>query len=139
MRILKFFRFSRALTMVALLVLVCLSSDANAFDSKSNRENSVRVDVKPVQLASGQQAKFEVRMNTHSGNLGQDMAAVCTLKDDQGREYRPVNWQGSPPGGHHRRGVLEFPTLDGSPKSVTLVIRNIANVPERIFEWEMGK
>ena len=74
-------------------------------------------------------------MNSHSGDLSQDIVAVSTLKDNQGREYRPTNWQGSPPGGHHRKGVLEFPALDGAPVSITLVIRQIANVPERIFVW----
>jgi hypothetical protein len=33
--------------------------------------------------------------------------------------------------------VLEFPVLDGTPASITLVIRRIADVPTRIFEWEV--
>ena len=37
---------------------------AGAYEIKSNRENRVRVDVRPVQLIPGQPAKFEVRMNT---------------------------------------------------------------------------
>ena len=114
-------------------------SDAEAYSSITSRKNGVTVDVKPLQFAPGKPAKFEVRMNTHSVNLSQDMVASSKLKDDQGREYRPVTWQGPPPGGHHRRGVLEFPTLEGSPKSVTLVIRNIGAVPERTFEWKVER
>jgi hypothetical protein len=82
---------------------------------RSNRENRVRVDVKPVQLTPGQPVNFEVRMNTHSVGLNQDLLTVSTLTDDQGNEYQPTNWEESPPGGHHRTGVLEFPALEGDP------------------------
>jgi len=109
----------------------------SAYESKSNTANGVRVEVQPLQLVLGQPAKFEVRMNTHSVDLSQDMIAVTTLKDDEGRAYEPTNWEGSQPGGHHRRGILYFPTLKGKPKSLSLIIRDIASVPERIFEWNL--
>ena len=90
------------------------SPNALAYKAISDNRNRVRVDVKPVQLAPGGSVKFEVRMNTHSVGLSQDLLTVCTLTDDQGNEYRPTNWDGSPPGGHHRTGVLEFPDLGQS-------------------------
>jgi hypothetical protein len=132
---LKYFDYSIKCILLTVLFVLNLAVEADAYDTKSNRQNSVRVDVRPIQLHPGKPAKFEVRMNTHSGDLGQDIVAVSTLKDDQGREYRPTNWRGSPPGGHHRKGVLEFPVLDGTPASITLVIRQVADVPERIYEW----
>ena len=128
---------SWVLLVITLTVGLGLVLEAHAYDRKSNRENRVRVDVVPLQLASGKSVKFEVRMNSHSGDLGQDMVIVSTLKDDQGREYRPMRWKGSPPGGHHRNGILEFPTLAGKSESVTLVIRDIADVPERIYKWKL--
>ncbi len=130
----------------SLLLVLCLgavmttlgwASDTNTFDTKSNRENKVRVDVRPVKLNPGEPARFKVTMSTHSVNLSQDMVVAAICRDDQGREYRPVSWQGSPPGGHHRQGILEFPALEGNPNGVTLVIKNIANVPERNFEWKL--
>ena len=128
---------ARLLAAVIIIVGVTIILEANAYERISNRENRVRVDVVPVQLEFGKSAKFEIRMNTHSGDLSQDLVSVSTLKDDNGREYRPVDWQGAPPGGHHRTGVLEFPTLNENTKSVTLVIRDVANVPERIFKWNL--
>ena len=69
---------------IAALVIVAVAMgfevNAGAYEMRSNRENRVRVDVKPVQLAPGQPAKFEVRMNTHSETLGEDMVAVSILK-----------------------------------------------------------
>jgi len=121
------------------VLMVNLKADASAYEMKSNSENRVRVDVRPVQLAAGQPVKFEVRMNTHSADLGQDMVEVCTLIDSNGREYKPTAWQGSPPGGHHRSGVLEFPDLADNSESITLVIRSIDNVPERTFNWRIAK
>jgi hypothetical protein len=137
MRILRPFSLLLVLFLATLTTLLGLASDASAYDTKSNRENSVRVKVRPVKLAPGEPAKFEVRMNTHSIDLSQDMVAVTICRDDQGREYLPVSWQGSPPGGHHRQGILEFPALEGNPDRVTLIIKNIANVPERTFEWKL--
>ena len=135
MKKLRYLDYSLSYILITFSLLVSLTIDAEAYKAKANNQNQVRVDVRPTQLFPGKPARFEIRMNSHSGDLGQDMVSVSTLKDNQGREYRPTNWQGSPPGGHHRKGVLEFPVLDGSPVSITLVIRQIAKVPERIFEW----
>ena len=137
MRVLRQFGLAQGLLLIALLTLFSWTSEAMAYPSKSSRERGVSVNVRPVQLMPGQPAKFEVRLNTHSANLNQEMVAVSRLRDDQGRVYDPVSWQGAPPGGHHRMGVLEFPTLKGNPKKVSLIIWDIAKVPERIFEWQM--
>jgi hypothetical protein len=125
--------------MVIIAVAVGLAVEAGAYEMRSNRENRVRVDVKPVQLVAGQPARFEVRMNTHSETLGEDMVAVSSLKDNAGRVYQASTWQGSEPGGHHRKGVLEFPALEVNTDSITLIIRKVANVPERTFEWSVGR
>ncbi|CAB1059501.1 hypothetical protein D1BOALGB6SA_4263 [Olavius sp. associated proteobacterium Delta 1] len=123
--------------LVIVAVAVGLAVDAGAYERKSNREKRVRVDVKPVQLTPGQPAKFEVQMNTHSETLGEDMVAVSSLKDNLGRIYQATTWQGSGPGGHHREGVLEFPKLADNTESITLIIRKVADVSERTFEWSV--
>lgn len=136
---LKYRKIPQIVSLMTMLFLVTLAADAAAYKAKSNKENSVRVDVRPVQLLPGKPAKFEIRMNTHSGDLGQDLVAVCTLKDNSGREYRPTGWDGSPPGGHHRSGVLEFAELGEGVESITLVIREVADVPERVFNWSVER
>lgn len=135
----KQFKFSHLLTLVTLLLLTNMAVDVAAYKSKSNKKNNVRVDVRPVQLLPGKPAKFEIRMNTHSGDLSQDLVAVCLLKDNSGREYKATSWDGSPPGGHHRSGVLEFSELGEGAESITLVIRKVANVPERVFNWSIER
>ena len=121
-------------SLIIVAVAVGLAVNAGAYEIRSNRENRVRVDVKPVQLTPGQPARFEVQMNTHSEALGEDMVAVSSLKDNVGRVYQATAWQGSAPGGHHRKGVLEFPDLGDNTASITLIIKGVANVPERIFK-----
>jgi hypothetical protein len=135
----KQLKFSHLVSLVMVLFLVNLAVDAAAYKAKSNKQNRVRVDVRPVQLLPGKPAKFEIRMNTHSEELSQDMLAVVTLKDNKGREYQATNWKGSPPGGHHLSGVLEFPELDGNPESITLVIRLIADGSDRTFKWSVKR
>ena len=135
----KQFKFSHMISLVTLLLLINFAVDAAAYKTKSNKQNRVRVDVRPVQLLPGKPAKFEIRMNTHSGDLSQDLVAACTLKDNSGREYHPTSWDGSPPGGHHRSGVLEFSELGEGAESITLVIREVANVPERVFNWSIER
>jgi len=119
--------------------VISLAASAWAYENQSNNTNSVHVDVVPVQLSSGKKATFEIRMNTHSVSLDFDLVAVSLLKDDQGHEYRASLWNGSPAGGHHRSGVLEFPAVAKDTKSITLSIKDIAGVPERTFEWKLEK
>lgn len=126
----------------ALIVFIAVGFPSGAwasYEHQTNSANSVHVDVVPIQLSSGKQATFEIRMNTHSVPLEYDLTAVSSLKDDQGHEYRATAWKGSPAGGHHRSGVLEFPAIAKSAKSITLYIKNIADVPERTFEWKLEK
>jgi len=139
MRSFRHLKISHFGSLVITLFLINLTFDASAYQARSDDQNRVRVDVRPVQLLPGKPAKFEIRMNTHSGNLSQDLVAVCTLKDNNGREYRPTGWNGSPPGGHHRSGVLEFPEVADAAQSITLVIREVANVPERVFNWSIER
>lgn len=122
---------------ISLALVFILISSAYAYRSVTNRENAVTVDVQPEQLAKGQPVNFAVSMNTHSVPLAENMVAISELKDDTGKTYQPVNWKGFPPGGHHRRGTLEFPKLEGNPKKVILIIRNVSNIPERIFQWDI--
>ena len=139
MTVFKRFKVYHLVSILIVLFLANLAIDAAAYKTKSNKQNSVRVDVRPVQLLPGKPAKFEIRMNTHSGDLSQDLVAACTLKDNSGREYHPTSWDGSPPGGHHRSGVLEVSELGEGAESITLVIREVANVPERIFNWSIER
>lgn len=88
---------------------------------------------------------FHVAMDTHAVDLdGYDLRQLAVLRTDQGQEIQPTRWD-APTGGHHRSGTLSFPTTlsDGTPligsttRSLELVIRNVAGVPERTFRWTL--
>lgn len=86
---------------------------------------------------------FEVVMDTHTGDLdGYDLGQQAVLRNDQGGEAQPNGWD-APEGGHHREGTLSFPetAVDGSElmrtRKIELVIRDMAGVPERRFEWTL--
>lgn len=129
--------WSPILAFVIFITIVGLDTGALAYESKSSNVKNVRVEVMPVQLIPGQPVTFKIQMSTHSVELNYDMVKLSTLKDDMGREYQALKWNGDPPAGHHRGGVLEFPAIAKGTKSITLYIKNIAGVPERTFEWKL--
>lgn len=130
-------KLSTVLSLLVMLSVLGATGMALAYDTSSNKGNGVRITVKPTTLALNQAATFDVQLNTHSVDLSQDLAVVSELKDDKGKSYRPDQWKGDPPGGHHRKGTLIFPVLKGPVQSVTLIIRGVANVPERVFTWKV--
>ena len=85
---------------------------------------------------------FMVVMDTHAVDLdGYDLVQLAALRVDNGPELAPVRWD-APAGGHHREGTLVFPpeyagkaTIDAQSRTVELIIRGVAGVPERIFSW----
>ena len=86
---------------------------------------------------------FYVVMDTHAVDLdGFDLKQLAFLRINGAREVQPTGWD-APKGGHHRTGTLTFPAkaADGSAliapdaRTIELVIRDIAGVPERVFRW----
>ncbi|MFA5180540.1 MAG: hypothetical protein WC405_04410 [Syntrophales bacterium] len=136
----KYLKDDMRLHVLAFIIFIAvtgLAAGAWAYESKSSNVQNVRVEVTPVQLVAGRPAIFKIRMNTHSVELSYDMVKLSTLKDDKGREYQALKWNGDPPSGHHRSGALEFPAIATGVKSITLRIKTIAGVPERVFEWKL--
>ena len=112
-------------------------SNGASFETQSNAGGSVTVDVKPTTLAVGEPVVFDVAMNTHSVDLSDDMTKISILRDDTGQEYKPSAWDGPGSGGHHREGSLKFAALTSKPKYIELVIKGLAQVPERVFKWDL--
>lgn len=111
--------------------------------TQTNNEGEVTVEVTWQGASAG--LVFEVVMDTHSVDLdGYDLMTLAVLRTDQGQEVKPSGWD-APKGGHHRRGTLAFPdkAADGSPligpntRTIELVIRDVAGVPERVFKWTL--
>jgi len=122
---------------MAVAVIIGSAVYALAYERQSNSEKGVRVDVLPVELVEGRNVRFEVRLNTHSVTLNQDLTAISSLKDNKGNTFQATGWDGSPPGGHHRSGTLSFPTLAQGTETVTLIIRGVGKDSERIFSWQV--
>lgn len=107
------------------------------WETKTEEQASVTVVVTPLDLSpNSKEWKFDVGINTHSVELDQDMTKITVLVDDKGKEYKPLRWEGTEAGGHHREGMLIFNQITPSPKSVELKIYEIGGVV-RIFKWDV--
>ncbi len=115
--------------------------------TRRNQGGSVTIDVTWENPGDTTGAlTFSVAMDTHSVELdGIDLGKLAVLRNDQGVELRPQEWD-APPGGHHRSGILLFPARDGAGKpilgtgarSLEMVIRDVAGVKERVLRWEVS-
>lgn len=78
--------------------------------------------------------EFQIAINTHSVDLDFDLTKISILSDNLGNAYAPVKWEGSEPGGHHRNGLLSFPTINKDAESIRLVITDTV---KREFVWKI--
>lgn len=111
--------------------------------TRTDDQGAVVFAVTPLNLESpGDTLDFEVVMETHSVDLGWDLATLSVLRTDSGQEVQATVWPiGS---GHHYSGTLSFlataaggkPILDGA-SVLTLTIRD-TDVPERVFVWDLA-
>src|SRR3989344_6371334 len=115
-----------------------ISSSQNVLSTQTSSEGLVTVKVTPKDLLpSFLSWDFEIILDTHSGNLDQDLTKTSVLIDDKGNQFAPVAWEGDPPQGHHRQGTLKFKLLSPKPKSIELKIGKIGDVNERSFNWDL--
>ncbi len=110
------------------------ASPSGNFEAKINSEGSVTVEVVPKNIDEG---TFIVILNTHSVELSDDLTKSAVLKDENGKEYRPIGWEGAPPGGHHREGILKFGLISPQSKSIVLKIFKVGGIEERNFTWQL--
>jgi len=114
------------------------TNSLDKWETKTDEQASVTVSVTPTDIfPQSKEWKFNVVMDTHSVELNQDLVKSAVLADDQGKEYKPLSWNGSEPGGHHREGVLIWNAIEPTPKSVEIKIKDISEIPERSFKWDL--
>lgn len=86
----------------------------------------------------GQSPTFLVMLDTHSVNLdAYTFAEIVRLRDGQGGELAPTAVEGDEGGGHHRRATIHFALPEPKPKTLELVVKGVADVPERVFRWTL--
>lgn len=133
--------WSASLVLLAIAAAAPLTSSAQtkSLSMKESDEGQVRVAVTPRDLSKTADAwRFAVQFNTHVTPITQDMVAVTSLSDGKGAGEQPTAWEGDPPGGHHRRGVLVFKPMNPMPATITLHIREVGGVADRTFTWNLA-
>lgn len=106
--------------------------------SKTSNEREVKVTVTPRNISKEATTwEFEVTLETHTRPLGDDPAKISTLIVE-GTKYAPLRWEGAPPGGHHRKGVLHFKAVKPQPHAVELQIRLAGDAAPRNFQWSLN-
>jgi len=124
---------------VAVAALVIAGAPfAAELDTRSSSAAGVTVKVTPKDVAPGSATwAFVVVLDTHSQDLSDDLVKTSVLLDAQGVRYAPLAWEGAPPGGHHREGVLRFKALTPAPQAIELQIRRPGESAPRSFRWTL--
>ncbi|MEC9492032.1 hypothetical protein [Flexistipes sp.] len=105
-----------------------------SLNSIVNEIDGISIVAKPVNLSSSE-IVFEIAINTHSGSLDFDMSQISELVINNKKVMKPIKWNGSAPGGHHRYGKIIFPGYDKAINKLKLTIKT--NDSLRIFEWSL--
>ena len=134
----KICRSGILLAVMTLSLAFTAMASAQTLPPRSTDAAGVTVTVKPLGLTPGAKTwDFEITMETHTKPLEQDLARVSLLVDDGAKQYKPLAWKGDPPGGHHRKGVLQFAPVPGNPKSLELRITGVGAPEARVFAWKL--
>ena len=108
-------------------------------EPKTNNEGGTQVVIQPLDRLEATTAwGFEITLDTHAGDLGDDLTQVSELRDGAGNRYQPLAWEGNAPGGHHRKGVLRFQPIVPRPASIMLILRGVSGISERTFIWTLA-
>jgi len=125
--------------LLSIVVTVFAASGVTAaptLSTQTSSQSGVTVKVTPRTLAAGTW-EFEVVFDTHSQELTDDLEKTAVLVFDARASHSPVKWQGDPPGGHHRKGVLEFKPVSPMPAAIELQIKRSGETAPRLFRWKL--
>ncbi|HEY0847932.1 MAG TPA: hypothetical protein VGE12_21380 [Noviherbaspirillum sp.] len=125
-------------TAVLLTALAAASGQvaAQSLSPQTSNQNAVTVKATPKALP-GDRWEFELVYDTHSQELKDDVASSAALVGTDGALIAPVAWQGDPPSGHHRKGVLRFNAVKPQPDVLELRITRAGETAPRTFKWKV--
>ena len=122
--------------LAAAIFIASSSLAASTLPAQSTSASGVTVSATPQSL-SDKSWDFEIAFDTHSQELNDDLTKEAVLIAASGVTSAPISWQGDPPGGHHRKGVLRFKPLAGQPPAIELQIKRVGETAPRSFRWQL--
>lgn len=125
----------RGLTAFFALLLPLAVAAADALPAQSSSTAGVTVKATPRAL-SGSVWEFELIFDTHTQALNDEPAQSASLHAG-GAQLAPLAWQGDPPGGHHRKGVLRFKAIAPTPATLELRLQRAGEPSPRVFRWQL--
>ncbi|MFA4831174.1 MAG: hypothetical protein WC862_02650 [Patescibacteria group bacterium] len=114
-----------------------IAPTSETLESRFDYQGEVTVEVRPIKIEPNAPWQFEASFDTHSMELDDDLTEQSVLADDQSNYFPPINWTGDEPGGHHRSGILIFDPIDPMPKQIELKIKDVGDISERLFVWDL--
>lgn len=128
----------RQVLLAAAALVIAGAAFAAGLETRSSSAAGVTVKVTPKDVAPGSATwAFDVVLDTHSRDLSDDLVKSSVLLDAQGARYSPLAWEGAPPGGHHRAGVLRFKGLGPASGAFELQIHRPGEGAPRSFRWTL--
>ena len=115
------------------------TSNTLMLESKADDRNSINIKVSADNFRFDKPLEFSISFNTHVGDMGFDVSQIAYLVDSNGNSYKPLRWEGDPPGGHHRSGKLIFAPLRGDTDGLKLVMQDVYDIDERVFQWNIQR
>jgi hypothetical protein len=102
---------------------------------KTQTSNRSAVTLKVTPTVQGDVVEFEMVFDTHSQELNDDLLKSAVLIGANGAQVVPAAWNGDPPSGHHRKGVLRFNAPKPQPDVLELRVTRPGEAAPRVFRW----
>lgn len=104
---------------------------------QTSKAHGVTITVTPLSLSNEAKAwDFEITLESHTQELNDDLIGSSVLIGD-GMQAAPLGWEGTPPGGHHRKGLLRYKPISPAPRSLELQIQRPGEPIPRSFRWRL--
>lgn len=104
---------------------------------QTSKALGVTVTVAPLSLSNKAKSwDFEITLESHTQALSDDLIASSILIGD-GKQATPLDWEGTPPGSHHRKGLLRYKPISPAPQSLELRIKRTGEPIPRSFRWRL--
>ena len=124
----------------AIILALLISVGVAAWPSATQRSvvGGVTVAVTPGNLDPDNGIwDFALAFETRGTRLNDELMDSVVLVGD-GRQAKPLAWEGAGPGGSHRAGVLKFVALKPRPKELELRLQRPGEKAPRVFRFVFG-